>query len=291
MSGSPPATATSPTTTASPRASTSALAVTTAPLVVPKAPAIAPLSPPDLALEVADLVRSVTAIQLYLAVMPPLAAWAPPSAAVASLPPTFPSGIPGYGTAALPLLAASASALSLQGVATASVPIHKLRMPRSPSLIPLYVLSPVTAPAFTMALTQPATVAFGPTAATTSAVAHVGGPRHRPDRISYSGVDGSLPYGGTPTPARGAPIYGVPTSAQGAPTSGTPTSAQGSPTYVQGAPTYGAPTSAQGSLPTSRAPRPTAPRPLTRAPRPPTRAPPPARRPIRVALTDPRPQA
>jgi hypothetical protein len=53
-----------------------------------------------LAAVVADLARSVAAIQSYLLSMqlPQPASWSLPQSSVASLPPVFTYGLPGYGT-------------------------------------------------------------------------------------------------------------------------------------------------------------------------------------------------
>jgi hypothetical protein len=61
-----------------------------------------PMMPNQLTAAITDLARSVAAIQSYLGI-PPLqpASWPLPQSAVASLPPVFPYGMPGYGTTLL----------------------------------------------------------------------------------------------------------------------------------------------------------------------------------------------
>jgi hypothetical protein len=62
-----------------------------------------PMTPDQLTAAITDLARSVAAIQSYLGI-PPLqpASWSLPQSVVASLPPVFPYGMPGYGTTLLP---------------------------------------------------------------------------------------------------------------------------------------------------------------------------------------------
>jgi hypothetical protein len=62
-----------------------------------------PMTPDQLTAAITDLARSVATIQSYLGI-PPLqpAGWLLPQSAMVSLPPVFPYGMPGYGTALLP---------------------------------------------------------------------------------------------------------------------------------------------------------------------------------------------
>jgi hypothetical protein len=61
------------------------------------------MTPDQLTAAIIDLARSVAAIQSYLGI-PPLqpASWPLPQSTMASLPPVFPYGMPGYGTMLLP---------------------------------------------------------------------------------------------------------------------------------------------------------------------------------------------
>jgi hypothetical protein len=61
-----------------------------------------PMTPDQLTAAITDLARSVAAIQSYLGI-PPLqpASWPLSQSGVASLPPVFPYGMPGYGTTLL----------------------------------------------------------------------------------------------------------------------------------------------------------------------------------------------
>jgi hypothetical protein len=62
-----------------------------------------PMTPDQLTATIVNLARSVAAIQSYLGILPlqPVS-WPLPQSAVASLPPVFPYGVPGYGTTLLP---------------------------------------------------------------------------------------------------------------------------------------------------------------------------------------------
>jgi hypothetical protein len=61
-----------------------------------------PMTPDQLTAAITDLARSVATIQSYLGIPPlQLASWPLPQSAVASLPPVFPYGMPGYGTTLL----------------------------------------------------------------------------------------------------------------------------------------------------------------------------------------------
>jgi hypothetical protein len=62
-----------------------------------------PMTLDQLTVAITDLARSVATIQSYLGIPPlQLARWTLPQSAVASLPPVFPYGMPGYGTTLLP---------------------------------------------------------------------------------------------------------------------------------------------------------------------------------------------
>jgi hypothetical protein len=60
------------------------------------------MTPDQLTAAITDLARSVAAIQSYLGIPPlQLASWPLPQSVVASLPPVFLYGMPGYGTTLL----------------------------------------------------------------------------------------------------------------------------------------------------------------------------------------------